>query len=181
MITNKLKNYRAKRLKGFSLLELLIYIAILSVLVMVVAGIFISISQGRGATEARNDVSDNLRFAIDKIAQDLRAASAVAVPATAGATSTVLTATASSSNVSYCVSGGRLRREISGSCGVSSDPITSDTVTVNSLVFTRLENTNPILSKTIVNIRIQLNISYNSSSPDWQHSESKETTIGIRN
>lgn len=166
--------------KGFSLLELLIYIAIIAIVTVFIAGIFLILNKSRGQTEARNEVNSSLRFAIEKISQDVRAASGVNTPTSAGATSTNLQVVVSGLNVDYCVADAKLRRQANGSCDASSEEITGNTVRIKSLVFTRLENTNTILNKTIVSIGVNLSIDYNSTSTDWQYSASKKTAISLR-
>lgn len=168
------------RQKGFSLFELLVYIAILSIVSLTIAGIFIYITKGRGQSESRSEVSSNLRFAVEKITQDLRYASSVLTPASASATSTILIFNSGGSTFSYCVAEGFLRRQAGGSCDQNSETITSDSVTMSNLLFTRLENTNNVLGKTMVSIKISLTASYNSTSPEWEHTETKITTISLR-
>lgn len=166
--------------KGFSLLELLIYIAILAMMMTVIVGIFVSLNKGRGMLEARNEINSNIRFAFEKISQDLRFADSVSTPSSAGATSTSLVVNVSGSAVTYCVVDGKLKRQVGSSCVVGSESITSDIVTVKNYVFKRIENTNAFFSKTVVSIEINLTMDYNSSSPDWQYSGSKKTTISLR-
>ncbi|MFA6407210.1 MAG: prepilin-type N-terminal cleavage/methylation domain-containing protein [Candidatus Paceibacterota bacterium] len=165
--------------KGFSLLELLIYTAILAIVTVVIAGAFTTLNRGRGRSEAQVEVNSNLRFAIDLIAQDLRSATAISVPATANATSSSLSAIVSGVAVNYCITSSTLRRQSAGACSASSEAVTSNLVLVDSLLFTRLENTNATLSKTIISIETSLALSYNSSSPDWQYSSSKKTTVAL--
>jgi type II secretory pathway pseudopilin PulG len=78
------------REKGFSLLELLIYMALLAMILPVIAVIFLSVNSGRVRNEVRSAVNSNLRFAVEKIADDLRAATSVTTPASGGASSTAL-------------------------------------------------------------------------------------------
>lgn len=165
---------------GFSLLELLIYVAIIAIVTLFIAGIFLILNKSRGQIEARNEVNSNLRFAIEKISQDIKAASNVSAPASAGATSTSLQIAVSGSNVIYCVADAKLRRQVNGSCDASSEKITDNSVKIESLIFTRLENTNAVLNKTVVSIGISLSAAYNSTSTDWQYSASKKTTISLR-
>ena len=169
-----------KKEKGFSLLELLIYIALLSILMTVIAGVFISVNRGRGQAEAVSEVNSNLRFAFEKISQDLRFADSVTTPSSAGATSTSLVVNVSGTAVTYCVVDWKLKRQVNGSCVVGSESVTSDTVAVKNSVFRRIENTNAFFSKTVVSMEINLTMDYNSSSPDWQYSGSKKTTISLR-
>lgn len=166
--------------KGFSLFELLVYIAVLSVVSLTIVGIFIYITKGRGQSESKSEVNSNLRFAVEKITQDLRYASSVATPATASASSTTLVFDSGGSTITYCVAEGALRRQIGGSCDQNSATITSEAVTISGPVFTRFENTNAVLGKTVVSIKINLTASYNSTSPDWDYTETKTTTMSLR-
>jgi Tfp pilus assembly protein PilW len=179
---NKINFYgKNKFSRGFSLMELLIYIFIATIVTLAVVSIFLSIQKGRGQAESRAEVNSNLRFATDKISQDIRSASAVITPDLSQASST-LKITLSDGNVTYCLKNGKLRREAAGGlCTESSAAITADDVLVQSISFTRLENTNTILSKTLTSIVISLTMSYNSASPDWQYSSAKKTTVSLMN
>lgn len=163
--------------QGFTLLELLIYMAIIGVISVVITSAIISLNRGQGFSKARSDVTSNLRFATEKINQDLKGASAVTTPASAGASASTLVMTVSGNTITYDVSAGQLRRQVNADTPAV---ITSTSVTVASPTFTRLENTNTVLSKTIINIQADLSISYNSSSPDYQYSERKVTAMSLR-
>lgn len=175
----KFKNHPRQQ-SGFSLLELLIYIAIFSIMAVVIASVFLFLNKGRGKSEAIAEINSNLRFGAEKIIQDIRLASAVTIPASAGATSDTLTMNVSGQNLTYCVSSGQLRRQAGGTCGGSSEAITGTAVIVDSVIFKRFENTNTTLSKTIVSIETNLTLSYNSASPDWRHSASRKFTAALR-
>ncbi len=163
--------------KGFSLLELLIYIALLLVVLTVIVPTFISFSQGRGRTISRSEVDSVLRFATEKISQDIKSASFITTPASAAATSSVLAMTVSGSSVTYDLIDNKLRRQ----AGVAQpEIISSDSVAVSNLVFTRIENINTVLAKKSVSIEIDVTASYNSTSPEWQYSANKKTTVSLR-
>jgi len=68
------------RRKGFSLLELLIYMALLAIIMVVIVAIFISVGSGNTRNQVQSEVNSNLRFAVEKIEDDLRAATAVTTP-----------------------------------------------------------------------------------------------------
>ena len=130
---------RINNKSGFTLIELLVYILILASLVLVTGSLFMSLNSGRIQAETRSEVDSNLRFALEKISQDVRAASAMATPNIAGATSTSLALTVGSSTITYDVSAGKLRRQTDSD---APEQITSDNVEVNvsdaPLTFTRL-------------------------------------------
>jgi len=166
---------------GFSLLELIVYIAILAIVLVIFTGTFLSLNRGQGQVQARSEVNAALRFATEKIAQDIRSASAVTVPALAGTSSSTLALTVSGATTTYCIAAGQLRRATGGAtCGSSAEAVTGVSIRFSTSTFTRFENTNTILGKTIVSIQAQLSASYNSSSTDWQYVESKTMTMSLR-
>lgn len=172
-----------KNQSGFSLIELLVYIMILSSLVLITTNLFMSLSNGRAQSEARTMVDSSLRFALEKIGQDIRSASSVTTPNIAGANSSSLILIASSSTITYSVASGKLRRQVDSN---PPEDITSDNVEVDMvdspLTFTRLENVNTVFDppKTNISIEIAMKIKYRSSGPQYQYAESKKTTISLR-
>ena len=164
---------------GFSLFELLVYVSILLVLTVVLVGVFTSISRSSGQTESRSEVNSNLRFAFDKLSQDINIATQISTPAIAGDTANTIVMTSGGSTVTYCIVANQLKSQVTGACNASSEAVTSSKVIVNSLLFTRIENTNTALNKTFISIKADMNIKYNSSSPDWQFSSTKVTTIPV--
>ncbi len=161
--------------EGFSLFELLIYIALIAIVTIIIISTFLSITRGSGQSQARSEVNAALRFALQRMEQDLKFAKSVTTPATANSTSTNLVLVASGTTVTYSVTGGNLQRQ-----STTTDVLNSSNVVFGAPLFARLENTNTGLSKTIVSIQIQLNASYSGTSPDWQYTESKVTTVSLR-
>ena len=163
--------------KGFTLLELLIYVAILAVLMVGISSAFISFNRGRGQVEARSEVNSNLQFVIEKISHDLKFASSVTTPAAAGSSSNTLVLVLDGLTITYNVSSGQLKRQVNSE---TPQTITSDKVTVATPTFTRLENINTVLPKTVVSIETNISMTYKSESPDYQYSEGKKTTTALR-
>ena len=166
---------------GFSLLEILIYVSIIAIVISAISGVFLSLAQGQAKADARAEINSNVRFALDKINQDILSASAIATPAAAGDVSNgSLVMTISPTTVTYCVVSGQVRRSAGGTCNSSAEPITSSTVKVDNLSFARLENTNTFLTKTIVSIQTILTISYNGTSSNYQSAITKQITSSLR-
>lgn len=162
--------------RGTSLLELLIYIALMAGLMVVVSDAFLSLSKGRGRSEARSEVSAAIRFATEKIRQDVKGASAVTVPTAPGTASSTLNLTVGGAAIVYNISGGQLMR----TAGASSSAITGAAVTVSAPTFTRLENYNTVFTATTTSIQVSMTIGYNSTSTDWAYSESLRTSADLR-
>ncbi|MBI2984810.1 MAG: prepilin-type N-terminal cleavage/methylation domain-containing protein [Candidatus Kerfeldbacteria bacterium] len=157
---------------GFSLLELLIYVAVLSLVTVALSGIFATINQARARAEARAEVDSILRFAMERIETDLRQASAVSDPPSAGAQSSILSMTLAGPTVTYEVVDGQLRR--------NAEPITPPTITVTNVTFTRLENKNTTLDRTVVSIQTVLTQQYSTANPEYQYAQSKISTTSLR-
>jgi len=161
---------------GFTLIELTIYIAILSVVTVVVADSFLILNKGRGGVEAKSELNSNFRFATEKIKRDVAAATNLTTPNTTAASSTLLDLTVASSSIKYTLNNNRVTRQVDAQ---PFEYITSDTVKISSLYFNRLENINTVLNKKRLSVEINIAGSYNSTSPDWQYSQSDKTSVDL--
>lgn len=175
MKKNILKQKIQKK-NGFSLLELLVYIAILSILVVVVSNIFISISKSRGQSQAKTEVNSSVRLVTELIRQDIKNASVVSVPASAGSSGSSLTLTRGGVTIIYDVSSGVLRRKEGAATAIN---ITNSNISVDTLTFTRIENPNAVFGTTDISIKINMTFRYNGNSPDWTYSTSSQTVVGL--
>ena len=170
------KNTSRSAAQGFSLLELLLYVAILSGLMVVVSDSFISLSKARGQAEARNEVNASIRFATERIRQDLKNASAIATPIL-GVPSTTLSVTVSGTTILYDTLAGQLRRKEGAAAPVA---VSGTNVFVQVPTFTRLENYNTPLNATTTAIQVAMTFGYNASSTDWRYSDTLRTTVTLR-
>jgi len=163
----------AKNNQGFSLMELIIYMAIFSGFMIVIADLFFAITANSAREEARAEVQQNLRFAIRQIADEIYSASDIIQP-TSGNPGNTLDLTVNGPVTRFNVSSGTLQkiREL------STENITGDKVTVSaaSPIFTRIEN---IGAKATIQINLQ--ISYNDNGrPDYKFSQTVRTAISLR-
>lgn len=157
-------------------MELLVYMAILSVIVVILANSFLSLVRGRNQISGRGEVSSALRFAAAKINQDIKSASSVGIPASMNATSSSLQVVSDGVTITYDVSGGQLRRNIGG----GPEAITSSLVTITNLVFTRLENFNHVLSATTTSIETNISMSTINTGSESLYSGSVKSTAALR-
>ena len=161
---------------GISLLELLIYIALLSGLMVIVSDAFIMLSRGRGQAEARSEINSAIRFAGEIIKQDVKNATAVSAPLL-GVPGSTLTLTVSGDTILYDMSGGTLRRKVNAG---TPEAVTGSYVTVDVPTFTRIENHNSILNATTTAIQVAMTMRYNAESGDWTYEDSLRTTVTFR-
>ena len=169
------KKYWHKNPRGFSLLEVLIYVSILSILVVVVSNIFISLSRGSGQSQAKNEVNSSISFVNELIKQDIKNASVISIPVSGGSSNT-LSLVRGGLVVVYDVSGGYLRRKEGSAVPVN---ITNSNIIVGEPNFIRVENTNLVFNTTSISIQVIITFSYNSTSPDWSYSSSLQTTVSL--
>lgn len=155
-----------KNQRGFSLLELLIYIAILSGFLLVIINLFFSVSTSSVRGEVSSEVRQNLRFASQQVTDEVRKATAIDFVSVSG------------DNLRLIIDGAPTEFKIVGGIlektrGMTTENITTNNVTVSTAdpVFTQIGNT----------IQINLKIDYNDNGrEDYKFSESVKTTASLR-
>lgn len=169
--------------RGASLLELLIYIAILSGLMVIIVNMFVMISKGRGQSEARSEVNSAIRFAAERIRQDVKGASAVTTPILGTASPTLQMNVEGGLTVIYDTLVGQLRRSEGNGLSTTTALVTGTSVFVDTSTFTRLENNNTtpgIITATTTAIQVAMTFRYNASSTDWVYVNRLQTTMSLR-
>lgn len=160
--------------KGATLLELLIYIAVLFLVFVVVGETFTTIILTKKKIEAKREVTKNLDFAIKKIEQSIKEASAV----TGDYPADTLSLTVGGQAVNFGLSSGVLQETEGG----TTYNITSDKVIVSAgddyMFYKFINPSNPTDIQTI---QIKIKMSYNSNDPQLQNIETQaQTTVSLR-
>jgi type II secretory pathway pseudopilin PulG len=192
-----LKNIIKNNQEGFSLLELLIYIAILSGFLLVITNLFFTVSTSSVREEVRSEVRQNLRFASDQMTGSVRSARSFCVdPNPDCATLSIdqgntLDIVVNNLIERFRVADGVLQKIKSvngGTCAVS-DGCKADCVALDSdcavenitTDVVRVSTTDPIFIKIGNTIQINLKIDYNDKDRgDYMFSESVKTTVSLR-
>lgn len=162
--------------RGTTLLELLIYISVLSFVVLSIASLFISLSKAKGLADALNVVNTNMRFAQNIITRDLKSATAVNTPSLPGTDANTLEVVVNGDTIVYDVVSAQLRRTLNTN---PAEIISTPNVLVENPLFIRLDNVNTVLGRTTTTIQFGMTISYNSSSPDYAYATRSTTTAAI--
>lgn len=161
---------------GLSLLELLIYIAIFSILMVAIAGLFTMILRTRSVATARFEVQENTRVAVEEIKTALRSAAAVSVSGMCplnmvsvqrGAITTI-----------YQIMGGSLVKTAGSN---PSENITTSRVTAeandSTCLWTRIANPVPARAT----LQIMMKIRYNDGGkPELRFEDVIQTSISLR-
>jgi len=163
--------------KGFSLLELLIYIGILAGFLTIAVNLFFMISVNSAKEEARIEVQQNLQFATSQITNEIcfgESATTINNPLS-GAPENILNYTVDSIITEFRVVDGVLKKtEDLGGPSENTKNITANNVTINTTgpnIFTRIGDT----------IQINLEISYNNNGrPSHEFSQRIQTAVSPR-
>lgn len=157
---------------AFSLVELIIYMAVFAFVSVSLVGLIVAVTKDRGHVEARSEVQQNIRYSVTRMTQAIH--SATGINGTPGATLSLILAAAAKNPTVFDLSAGVLR--ITEGVG-SAQAITSDKVTVTGLTFTQISNAAP--AKTT--IQINLTIKYNDGgNTQLLYSQNQLTTVSLK-
>lgn len=156
---------------GFTIMELVIYIALMSVLIMVISRIFISALDVQIQSEAVSSVDQDGRFLLSRLQYDISQADEVLVPAAFGEPSESLVLRKNGVNTLYDLTGDVF--EITDD--VDTQRLNSIGTKVSGLSFTKIGN--PTGKPTI-----QIEFTLRSAVEEAGGPETKDfkTTIGLR-
>lgn len=97
--------------KGFTMIELILYMGLLSIFLFVLMDIFISILDVRTESEATSSVQEDGRFILARLNYDISRASSITTPANLGDSSNSLVMIINGITHTYSLSGGKIQLE----------------------------------------------------------------------
>lgn len=156
-----------KNNSGFTLIEVIVYLAIVSVFLVAVVGFGDRIISAYTKAKNIQDVQQGARFSLERLAQDMRSSQSVdftdGVLHLAGA------------DIDYQVEGGQLTRK-AGPTG-SATAITSSDIEVQNFTVSALENT---VVPTCYRVELSLKYKNDNNLPEYDWQQNFTTTINIR-
>ena len=171
--------FKDKNGAGFTLIETLIYLAIVAVAVGSFVVFSISVSGSRNKTFVIQEVQANARTAIQIMSQKIRAAEGINTAASTfgvdpGVLSLAVSDISKDPTVFELDQDDGILRITEGTA--SPVVLVSDEVKITNLVFTNLTSGGK------GNIRIELTVEYNNDAGDigFSHSQSIQTSVGLR-
>jgi len=146
MIKNFINNFRGKS-RGFSLLELLLSLAVFSIILLAVYSFFFSLSDSNLRTKASQTATDNAKRALEVITFEIKSAKSIYTPTTTASqlsleTSRYLQSGETATFIDFFMCGYAVcMKKESQEDAVA---LTSDSVQVTNLVFSQISTgTNP--------------------------------------
>lgn len=154
--------------KGMTLIELLLYMGLLSIFLVILTDIFVSILEVGNESDSTSNVEQDGRFVLARLSFDIRRATTVTVPA-----QDQLQLVISGTPYTYSFSGGNLKIDASDNLNSS-----ETTVTANSLnpIFQKISNPSGVEDT----VKIELKVESRIQQPGGPISQVFKTTVGKR-
>ncbi|MGE5041957.1 MAG: PilW family protein [Candidatus Levyibacteriota bacterium] len=121
---------------GFTLVELVVYMGIVSVFMLVLTDILVAVLDTRTASESTSQVTQDGRYIYTRLIYDINHAESVSTPLNLGDTSNSLVATINGTVYTYSLQNGNLMLSAPG----SSDQLNGNDTSVSGLSFKRIGN-----------------------------------------
>lgn len=160
-----------KRLVGFTLVELLIYMGLISILMVIISQLFGAIFDVKIESEATSAVEQDGRFILSRLIHDIERSTAITTPLDYGSTSSSLIMTIDGTENTYAVSGGVL--QLVNNSGTNN--INSSQTAVSNMTFQKIgdETANET-------VKIAFTISSIAQRTSGSEVRTFQTTVGRR-
>lgn len=163
---------RLRGARGFTLVELLLYMTLLTGFLILLTRIFSSTLDTQFDSEAQSAIQQDSRTIISRLSYDIHRATSVTTPTTLGGSGSTLVLVIAGENYTYTVSGTNL---ILTTTSQPADPLNSVNTLVSGLNFKRLGN--PGGKDTI---QMQFTLTSKVKRLPGADVKSFQTTVGLR-
>ena len=131
----RLKLFKEK--KGFTLIELILYLGLFSIFLTIVLQLFSSIFDIQIESEATSSVGTDGKYIIQRFTHDVNSASSISIPASYGVSENSLTMVIDGETIIYSLNGDNL--QLANQTLGTADQLNSSETSVSSLTFLRLD------------------------------------------
>lgn len=173
-------NFPINKKSGFTLLEFLIYIGIVSVISLIIGGTFLLLNNGRAINDSRAEVNSSINIVMSRLKDDIKNASRVIAPH-AGQSASSLEVVVNGVNIVYALDASGIVTRKFGT--VAAAPLTSGNVTFDSdptiFYFKHVQNTNTALSQSLISIKVSMAASYDTESLGLEYTETSDATFSL--
>lgn len=159
--------------KGFTLVELLLFMAMFSVILIVLSNLFSAIVEKQLETESVSAVESDSKYIMTRLIYDISRADSITTPATLGASSSTLSLVIGGVTYTYALSSGNLQL----TQGVQTNILNSFGSTISDPNFIRLGNTGPSGKH---NIRVSYTVTSKALQISGPEIKTVNTLIGTR-
>jgi type II secretory pathway pseudopilin PulG len=167
----RINRFKNKQDNGFTLIELILFMAMFSVILIVLSSLFSAIVEKQLETESVSTVENDSKFITSRLIYDISRADSITTPAALGAQSASLSIVISGVTFTYAISNGDLEL----TQGVETNDINSTGTTISGLNFTRLGN-----STGKHTVQVTYTITSDTVVPSGPETKTISTVIGTR-
>jgi len=165
-----------KRLQeGFTLIEAVIYMGILSILLVAMSSIFASIVDVQLDSTSTSSINQDGRYILSKLLYDVKSSSTIVAPVTPGVQSGTMQLTINSVNYTYSASSSGIFKVVNTSTW-EANALNSYDTSISGLTFTRVGNGG---SSDTIQVSFTVN-SRNIERAGIVQSQSFQTTLGTQ-
>lgn len=159
-------------MKGFTIIELIIYVTILAVILLISSNLLSLMLQSQSNAKARFEVNQNLRFALKKITEEVKKGSSISLASICNLNSLIIDGTKT-----FSIS---LNGILQFTENASIFDVTSNKVSIidpGYCLFTTISN--PGNTKTSLQIKMKMRYN-NSGNANFNYSAEEQTTVSLR-
>ena len=176
MIINfKFKISNFKSTKGFTLVELLLYMGIFSILVVTLFQLFTSIIDTQSQSQSSSSVFQDGQYILNRFRYDIERAKSIITPSSQGEQGTTTKLSIENTTYTYSLVDGNLA--LTNDVASTTGQLNSADTTVSNLNFTRLSDTQ---AKNTDTLTISFRLTSNIIKRGGPKAENFKTTVGIR-
>lgn len=160
-----------KNIKGFTLIELIMYIGLFSILLLVMTQIFTWILDIQLESQATSSIFQDGQYITNRISYDIQRAQSIILPATNGQSTNNLELNIDGTTYIYTI----INNNITVSNNLDTNALNSSNTNISNLTFKRVGNTS---GKDTVNL--SFTITSNIRRPSGYQTRNFQTTVGTR-
>ena len=168
------KIQKKSKYRGFTLVEILLYMGLLAILLVVLTEILVSILAVKIESEATSSVEQDSRFILSRMVYDISRATDISFPPQIGQTRSNLKMTVGGFLYEYAENGGNL--QLINDLGTNN--LNSSETTISNPSFQRIANT--AVPDTKDTIKIQFTITSKTTRSQGPETKTFTTTVGRR-
>lgn len=170
-----IKKYLKTKNQGFTLVELLLYMGIFSILIIVLLQMFFSIFDSQIDSQSSSSIITDGQFILNRFKYDVENAKSIVVPPAPGSSGTSAQLVINNKSYSYSLINGNVI--LTNSTSGTSDQLNSVNTTASNLNFLRLSDTK---GKNIDTLTISVTLTSNIVKNGVPTTENFKTTVGVR-
>lgn len=159
------------RQRGFTIVELIIYMGILSLLLLVLTQLFGAALDVQRESESSSSVVQDGKFILSRLFYDISNAQSITVPAAIGSTSATLQFTKNGISYTYAVNNENLQI----TDNIATDALNSFDTKITAFSFKRIGNSGGKHT-----IQVQFTLVSKTTRPDKSEIKDFQTTVGLR-